>query len=113
MEMNFTQEQVTAIVNEARVEAHKAASSALAQYGDRDCCGFAWTNIYGIKGSTKLGKMLEKAGVRKNSYDRCFQLWNPSGLGTQSMNILEAGAAAAAGVFKKYGFNAYSGSRMD
>jgi hypothetical protein len=111
--LNFTQEQVNAIVVEARTEANSAARAALAQYGDRDCCGFAWTNIYGIKGSTKLGKMLEAAGVRKNSYERAFQLWNPSGVMVQSMNILEAGAVAAAKVFRKYGFEAYSGSRMD
>ena len=111
--MNFTQEQVTAIVQEARAEANTAAKAVLAQYGDRDCCGFAWTSIYKVKGSTKLGKMLEAAGVRKNSYDRCFQLWNPSGLGVQSLSVLEAGAHAAAGVFKRHGFDAYSGSRMD
>jgi hypothetical protein len=29
------------------------------------------------------------------------------------MNILEEGAMAAAKVFRKYGFEAYSGSRMD
>jgi hypothetical protein len=111
--MNFTQEQVNAIVTEARVEANKAAEAFRNQYGDRDCCGFAWTSIYGIKGSTKIGRMLQAAGVRKNSYDRCFQLWNPSGLGVQSMNILEEGAMAAAKVFRKYGFDASSGSRMD
>ena len=56
--MNFTQEQVNNIVFEARAEASRAARNALAQYGDRDACGFAWTNIYGVKGNTKLGKML-------------------------------------------------------
>ncbi len=111
--MNFTQEQVNAIVQEAMIEARKAAEAALAKYGDRDACGFAWTNIYGVKGSTKLGKMLEAAGVRKNSYERAFQLWNPAKIGVQSMGILEAGADAAAQVFRKYGFEAYAGSRMD
>lgn len=110
--MNFTQEQVNAIVVEAQTEAQKAARAALAQYGDRDACGFAWTSIYRIKGNTRIGKMLKTAGVRQ-SYDKSFQLWNPSGLGTQSMNILEEGARAAADVFRKYGFEAYAGSRMD
>lgn len=110
--MNFTQEQVTAIVQEAQTEAQKAARAALAQYGDRDACGFAWTSIYKVKGNTKIGKMLKAAGVRQ-SYDKSFQLWNPSGLGVQSMGILEAGADAAAQVFRKYGFTAYAGSRMD
>ncbi len=64
--MNYTQEQVNAIVQEAMVEARKGAEVALAKYGDRDACGFAWTNIYKIKGNTKLGKMLKAAGVRQD-----------------------------------------------
>jgi hypothetical protein len=111
--MNYTQEQVNQIVQEAQLEARKAAEAALAKYGDRDCCGFAWTNIYGVKGNTKLGKMLDKAGVRRNSYEKAFQMWNPAKVGVQSMGILEAGAEAAADVFRKYGFTAYAGSRMD
>lgn len=110
--MNFTQEQVNAIVQEALTEAQKAGRAALAQYGDRDACGFAWTSIYKVRGNTKLGKMLTAAGVRQ-AYDRSFQLWNPSGLGVQSMGILEAGASAAAEVFRRYGFTAYADSRMD
>lgn len=108
----LTQEQVNAIVQEAFVEARKAAEQFYAQNGDRDCCGFAWTNIYKVKGNTKLGKMLKAAGVRQD-YTKAFQLWNPSKFPTQSLNILEAGADAAAKVFRKYGFEAYAGSRMD
>ena len=110
--MNYTQEQITAIVDEAYIEANKAAREALAKYGDRDACGFAWTNIYKIKGNTKVGKMLKAAGVRQD-YTRAFQLWNPAKLGCQSVGILEAGAEAAAEVFRKYGFEAYAGSRLD
>jgi hypothetical protein len=110
--MNFTQEQVNAIVQEALTEAQKAGRAALAQYGDRDACGFAWTSIYKVRGNTKLGKMLTAAGVRQG-YDRSFRLWNPSGLDVQSMGILEAGAGAAAEVFRRHGFTAYADSRMD
>ncbi len=110
--MNYTQEQVNAIVEEAMTEANKAARDALAKFGDRDACGFAWTNIYGVKGNTRIGKMLKAAGVRQD-YTKAFQLWNPSQLGVQSLNILEAGADAAAQVFRKYGFEAYAGSRLD
>ena len=107
-----TQEQVNAIVAEALQEASKAARDALAKYGDRDACGFAWTNIYKVKGNTKLGKMLKAAGVRQD-YTKAFQLWNPSKMPVQSVGILEAGAQAAADVFRKYGFEAYAGSRLD
>ncbi len=109
----LAQEQVNSIVAEAMTSARTAAEAALARYGDRDMCGFAWVNIYGIKGSTKLGRMLAAAGVRKNSYERAFQLWNPSKMPVQSVGILEEGARAAADVFKRYGFEAYAGSRLD
>ena len=111
--MNFTQEQINDIVDKARSAANLAAREALQKYGDRDACGFAWVNIYKVKGNTKLGKMLSAAGVRKNGYERAFQIWNPSGLGVQSVGVLEAGAYAAAEVFKRHGFEAYAGSRLD
>ena len=82
--MNYTQEQITAIVDEAYMEANKAAREALAKYGDRDACGFAWTNIYKVKGNTKLGKLLKAAGVRQD-YTKAFQIWNPAGIGCQSV----------------------------
>lgn len=110
--LTLTQEQVNAIVQEAMQEARQAAEAALAKYGDRDACGFAWTNIYKIKGNTKLGKMLKAAGVRQD-YTKAFQIWNPAKMGCQSVGILEEGARAAADVFRKYGFEAYAGSRLD
>ena len=108
----LTQTQVNDIVAEAMLAANNAAREALAIHGDRDACGFAWTNIYKIKGNTKLGKMLKAAGVRQD-YTKAFQLWNPAKLPVQSVGILEAGAQAAAEVFRKYGFEAYAGSRLD
>ena len=79
---------------------------------DQFACGFAWVNIYKIKGNTKLGKMLKAAGVRQD-YTKAFQIWNPAGLGVQNVDTLEAGARAAADVFTRYGFEAYAGSRLD
>lgn len=113
----LTQTQVTEIVNEAMQAAALRAQEYYAQYGDSSACGFAWVNIWEyngvkIKGNTKLGKMLKTAGV-KQDYTKAFQIWNPSKALTQSLDILEAGATAAADVFKKYGFTAYANSRMD
>jgi len=115
--MELTATQVQKIVNDAMTSAAEAAQRALAQYGDRDACGFAWVNIWDYKGTkirsnSKLGKALAAAGVRKD-YQGAYCLWNPSKLGVQSMGILEAGAYAAAEVFKAAGFTAYAGSRMD
>jgi hypothetical protein len=40
-------------------------------------------------------------------------MWNPSKMMVQNVDTLEAGADAAAQVFKRYGFTAYAGSRLD
>jgi len=110
-----TQEQVNQIVKEAQQAAYEAAMKFFHdKLGGKDqyACGFAWTNIYGVKGNTKLGKMLKQAGV-KQDYTKAFQIWNPSGMFVQNVDTLEAGAEAAAKVFQKYGFEAYAGSRLD
>ncbi len=113
--MNYTQEQVNNIVVEAKSAAREAAMKFFQErLGGRDqyACGFAWTNIMGVKGNTKIGRMLKQAGVRQD-YNRTFQLWNPADMPVQNVDTLEAGAEAAAKVFNKYGFQAYAGSRLD
>ena len=115
MQTITTQEQVNAIVKEAQQAAYEAAMKFFYdKLGGRDqfACGFAWVNIYKIKGNTKMGKMLKAAGVRQD-YTKAFQIWNPSGLHVQNVDTLEAGAEAAAKVFERYGFEAYAGSRLD
>ena len=113
--MNYTQAQIDSIVAEAKSEAFKAADQFFkTALGGRDqyACGFAWTNIYGVKGNTKLGKMLKQAGI-KQDYTKAFSIWNPANYGCQNVDTLEKGAEAAAQVFRKYGFEAYAGSRLD
>ena len=110
-----TPEQVPAIVAEAREAAYQAAMKFFQErLGGQDqmSCGFAWTTIYGVKGNTKLGRALIANDVRK-SYDGGLRLWNPSHMMVQNVDTLEEGARAAAEVFKKYGFEAYAGSRLD
>jgi hypothetical protein len=111
----ITPEQVPQIVAEAQTAAYEAAAKFFQErLGGRDqyACGFAWVNIYGVKGNTRLGKALSAAGVRK-AYGGGLQMWNPSKFGCQNVDTLEAGAEAAANVFRKYGFEAYAGSRLD
>ena len=111
----FTQQEVNAIVAEAKQAAFAAADKFFKErLGGQDqyACGFAWTNIYGVKGNTRLGKMLKAAGVTQD-YTKAFQLWNPSGLHCQNIDTKEVGAEAAAKVFQKYGFKSYAGSRLD
>ena len=113
--MEYSKEQVQSILVEAKHEAYLAADKFFKdKLGGKDqfACGFAWVEIFGVKGNTRLGRALKEAGVRK-SYAGSFQIWNPSGYGCQNIDTLEEGARAAAKVFEKYGFRAYAGSRLD
>jgi hypothetical protein len=115
MSVTATPEQIPQIVREAEAAAYAAASEYFQKVlggQDRFACGFAWVNIYGIKGNTKLGKALKACDIRP-SYSGGLQMWNPSKFGCQNVDTLEKGAEAAAQVFKKYGFEAYAGSRLD
>ena len=113
--MQYTVEQVKAIVAEACQAATEAATlyfHTRLNSQDQYACGFAWVNIHGIKGNTKLGRVLKQAGIRQD-YTKAFQLWNPSGLPVQNVDCKEVGAEACAKVLQKYGFEAYAGSRLD
>ena len=101
------------LIKEAALQhARDAGVAHIEQYGEQAYCGFAWVNIWDIKGNTKLGKRMKQAGFDKD-YTGAYSIWNPSGLGTQCMSTKEAGASAAAKVFKAAGFTAYAGSRAD
>ncbi len=115
-----TAEMIPTIVREAQEAAYLAADKFFKnELGGQDAqaCGFAWVNIYShndkkLAGNTKLGRALKAAGITQD-YTRTFSIWNPSKYPTQNIDTLEAGARAAADVFKRYGFTAYAGSRLD
>ena len=109
---DYTVEEIRSIIQQAKQAAQDAANAYMEQHGEGAYCGFAWINIYGIKGNTKLGKRMKQAGLDKD-YTGAYAIWNPSGLGTQCMSTKEAGARAAAQVFKDYGFKCSAGSRAD
>ena len=110
----YTVEDIKRIVEEAGEAAYRAADTYEndVMQGGWGACGFAWVNIYGIKGNTKIGRRMKLAGVGKD-YTGALQIWNPSKYPTQNVDTLEAGARAAAKVFEHYGFRAYAGSRLD
>jgi hypothetical protein len=110
----FNAEAVQAALNEAGMAARTAAKAFFQKHGDRDACGFAWVNVWGVRSNSRLGKTLQSYGFRK-SYDGSLQLWNPSQAGTQSISILEAGAEAYAQVLRdQLGLDrCYAGSRLD
>lgn len=85
---------------------------------DAYACGFAWVEVYPVhKGNTRAGRderrILESLGMKKDWTGKAYQIWNPSRHNCQNVDTKEAGAVAAANVLKKYGFNAYAGSRLD
>ena len=115
----YTVEDLKSIMQDAKTAASIAAQSFLDdwnastggnQYGEPMYCGFAWVNIYNIKGNTRLGRAMKAAGYTKD-YTGAYQIYNPAGYGGQSMDVKEAGARAAAQVFTNYGFTAYAGGR--
>ena len=110
----FNAEAVQDVLNEAGIQARTAAKAFYDKHGDRDACGFAWVNVYGVRSNSRLGKTLQSYGFRKD-YTGSLQLWNPSKAGVQSISILEAGAEAYAEVLRtKLGLEkVYAGSRMD
>lgn len=107
-------ENLRGIIAESKRLAVEAALKEERRIGgdNGSVCGFAWVEIYGIKGNTRLGRMLKKIGV-KQEYIRAFHIWNPSGLPVQSLSIKEAGADACAEYLKSKGFKACSCSRLD
>ncbi len=117
----YTVEDLKSIMQDAKNAAGIAAQSFLDdwnastggnQYGEPMYCGFAWVNIYNVKGNTRLGRAMKAAGYTKD-YTGAYQIYNPAGYGGQSMDVKEAGARAAAQVFTNYGFTAYAGGRAD
>ena len=106
---------------DAKASAVKAQQDLLAkwtaqtggnEYGEPMYCGFAWVNIYGIKASTKEGRAMKQAGLKKD-YSGAFSVWNPGNHAGQSMDFKEVGAYAYAKVLEVYGYRAYAGSRAD
>lgn len=107
----------TEMITEAKNAANKFFDERLGGV-DRYACGFAWVTVYPKnKGNTRDGRaereVLAKLGLEKDWTGKAYQMWNPSGHGCQNVDTKEAGAIAAAVVLKKYGFNAYMGSRLD
>ena len=100
------------IISESkRLAADAARQEQCRLGGDRSECGFAWVEICGVKGNTRLGRLLKKVGV-KQGYNRAFYLWNPSELPVQSVLIREAGANACAKYLRSKGFEALACSRL-
>ena len=115
MQKQYTVEEIQTILTQAKISAQDASQKYLDErLGGEDNfpCGFAWVNIYGIKGNTKMGRAMKAAGIEKD-YSGSYKIWNPGNLNVQNVEVKSAGAEACAEVFKQYGFTAYAGDRLD
>lgn len=114
--MEYTNQKVSEILTEANTASVVAATTFFQEkLGGKDqyCCGFSWVEIYGIRANSKLGKFLTDAGIRKDSYRKCFIFHNETGVNCQNVDTKDAGSRAAAKVLTSYGFRAYATSRLD
>lgn len=76
-------------------------------------CGFAWVTAY-VDGRSAIAKGLKALGFEK-SYSGGLELWATKLVSDngQSVERKEAACIAAAEVFRRYGIQAYAGSRLD
>ena len=110
-EKSMTLDMLLAIHTEALESARQSAQDYIEKHGEPYYCGFAWVKIE-AKGSTKMGKALKTMGFDL-AWNGGLDLWNPSGHGTQSMDVKEAGAYAYAKVMQEHGIACYAHSRAD
>ena len=100
------------IHNEGIAAAKKAAQEFVDKHGEPMYCGFAWVNIK--PGTSRFARSLKAANlVDTTSYYGGYDIWDPAGFNTQSMDIKEVGAEAYANVLESYGIQAQMMSRAD
>lgn len=111
MSKALTKQQIDDLIDRAYEAAEKAGREAYAKYGDRDACGFAWTNVK--PGTSRLARRLKERGGRADSYYGGVTVWMPGRQPTQSVSVHEAASRAFAQVLSEAGFDAHSSSRLD
>lgn len=117
-----TDKQMKAIFDEATMAGVEAAKGATLEmltvqdsttgrvYPSFPICGFAWVLVK--PGNSRFANWLKKNDHgRTDSYYGGVNIW--IGDYNQSYDMKVAHASAMAGVFNKYGINAYMGSRLD
>lgn len=101
------------LINQARQAAQSAEQAFFAKHGEPFYCGFAWIEVFVTRTNSQEAKALLDAGFKKSYKPRCLTLWDLGGMPTQSMDIKEAGARAAADILSRAGLRAYACSRAD
>lgn len=109
--MKITKHNAFMLHDEASAAAYRAAIKAESEITTWYPCGFAWVRIRPARGA--FVNWLKANDIGSAAYGGGYQIWNPSGNPTQSMEIKLAGAQAYAEVLRRYGVEAYAESRMD
>lgn len=104
--MNFQ-----SIYNQALDAAKAAEQEYFAKHGEPMYCGFAWVEFPSAR--TPFVGWCKKNNVGSKHWNKGWQIWNPSGGFTQSMDIKEAGAYAFSQVMNANGVECVANSRAD
>jgi hypothetical protein len=89
----------------------KAEQEHVEKYGESAYCGFAWVDL--PNGRSKFVNWLKKNKIGSKHWKKGWQIWRPTNNGTQSMDVLEAGAYAFSKVLRDNGIEAFCASRPD
>ena len=91
--------------------AKQAEQEYFEKHGEPMYCGFAWVDFPSAR--TQFVYWCKKNDIGSKHWKKGWQIWNPSGNYTQSMDIKEAGAHAFAKVLNGYGIECFASSRAD
>ena len=81
------------------------------RYGEPMYCGFAWAEI--SNGRSPFVNWCRKNNVGRKHWSKGWCIWNPTGNGTQSMDLKEVGTSAFVEVLRNHGIDAWACSRAD
>lgn len=100
-----------AIYTQALNAAKAAEQAYFEKYGEPAYCGFAWVLFPSAR--TPFVTWCKKNNVGSKHWQKGWNIWNPTGNCTQSMDIKEIGAQAFAEVMNAHGIQCHMGSRAD
>lgn len=81
------------------------------KHGEPMYCGFAWAEI--PNGRSPFVNWCRKNNVGRKHWRKGWSIWNPTGNGTQSMDLKEVGTEAFVEVLRNHGIDAWACSRAD
>ena len=110
----YTAREIAEIVAQAESAAERATEDYVnntLKGEDAMPCGFAWVEVFGVRGNTKVGRAFKALGISKMGGGLYWH--NPSRVPVQNVDAKMAGAVAAQRVLEGYGFTAYAVDRLD